>query len=77
MFKWLIEKLYPRGVPRIASSTARSQSDADTAIRNAKAAKTIVDQRAEKVHQAVGELRNQGQVNHFGELIEKTMRGTG
>lgn len=76
MLKWLYDKLYPRALQK-RFSTEETQGEAKSAIERAQTGQNEVRAREQKVNEIVSALRVQREINHFGELIEKTMKGTG
>lgn len=73
--KWW-DRLHPPTGP-IFVSTPESQSEASKALADADAGLCEARGRKPQVENLVERLREQRERNHFGELVQSTMRGGG
>lgn len=77
LIKDLYNRLYPAPPKGEPLSTPETRAEAEDALKKANLDLNEVIRREPKVTELVGQLRDQLDRNHFGELIDMTMRGTG
>lgn len=78
MLKWLYNKLFPPTEPDVdTDSTTISRAEAKAAVSSARAGYRMAIKRQPKVERVVTALNTQNEINHFGDLIERTMKGNG
>lgn len=77
LFTKLYDKLHPAPSTGAPLSTPETRAEAQNALKKANTDLNDVIRKEPKVTALVVQLRDQMDRNHFGELIEVTMKGTG
>lgn len=77
LIKDLYNRLHPAPPKGEPLSTPETRAEAEDALKKANTDLNDVIRKEPKVRELVGQLRDQLDRNHFGELIDMTMRGTG
>ncbi len=76
---WIVKawnRLHPT-TPTTEHSTEETRSEARQAVETAAVELQAVNDRAPLVERLTNALREQGERNHFAEMLEATMRGNG
>lgn len=73
LFKNIYDRLHP-APPGADLSTPESRAEAEIALRKANTDLNEVIRKEPKVRELVGQLQSQMDRNHFGELVEASMR---
>lgn len=74
LLKSLYDKLHPAPPAGETPSTPETRAEAETALEKANTDLTAVIDRKSQVAEVASKLRDQLERNHFGELVEASMR---
>lgn len=74
LFKSIYDRLHPAPPEGVPLSTPETQQEAQQALKKANTDLTEVIRREPRVTELANQLRGQMDRNHFGELVEASMR---